>query len=108
MTITEITIHPTTDPTLKAYVSIVFDGRFVVRDLKIIEIASKRFVAMPSKRMKDGSFKDTAHPLDPQTRAEIETAVFDAYAKALQTSPPLCHDTTGEGPDGSCLETVSN
>lgn len=68
---------------LKAYVSITIDDVFVVRDLKIIQGHSGLFVAMPSKKRKDGQFRDIAHPLNQDTRSEIENAVFDAFEKEL-------------------------
>ena len=34
---------------------------------------------MPSKKRKDGQFKDIAHPLNQEMREYIEKSVFDAY-----------------------------
>jgi stage V sporulation protein G len=71
MDITEVKVFPVDEEKLKAYITITLDGCFVVRDLKIISGATGLFVAMPSKRRKDGSFKDIAHPLNHGTRAEM-------------------------------------
>lgn len=68
---------------LKAYVSITLDEVFVVRDLKIIQGHSGLFVAMPSKKRKDGQFRDIAHPLNQDTRSKIENAVFKAFEREL-------------------------
>lgn len=84
MKITEVKVFPVSEDRLKAYVSITIDGAFVVRDLKIIQGPSGLFVAMPSKKRKDGQFRDIAHPLNQETRTEIEDAVFDAYEKELK------------------------
>jgi hypothetical protein len=44
---------------------------------------------MPSKKRKDGTFKDVAHPLNNDFRSKIEKAVLDAYDKeAQQTMAP--------------------
>ena len=53
MEITEVKIKLMDDPSerLKAFCSIMFDGCFVVRDLKIIEGVNGPFVAMPSRKM---------------------------------------------------------
>ncbi len=83
MNITEIKVFPVNEERLKAYVSIIIDGCFVVRDLKIINGNNGLFVAMPSKKRKDGQFKDIAHPLNPETREIIENAVFEAYEKEI-------------------------
>lgn len=79
MNITEIKVFPVNEDRLKAYVSLTFDNAFVIRDIKIINGTSGLFVAMPSKKRKDGQFKDIAHPLNQETRSKIEQAVFEAY-----------------------------
>ena len=79
MEITEVKVFPVKEERLKAFATITFDNCFVVRDLKIIHGNSGLFVAMPSKKRKDGSFKDTAHPLNVETRNKIESMVLDAY-----------------------------
>lgn len=79
MEITEVRVFPVREDKLKAYATITFDDCFVVRDLKIINGNSGLFVAMPSKKRKDGTFKDVAHPLNNEFRAKIEDAVLDAY-----------------------------
>ena len=70
---------------LKAYVSITIDDCFVVRDIKVINGPSGLFVAMPSKKRKDGQFKDIAHPLNIETRKMIEEEVFKAYEDEVKT-----------------------
>lgn len=85
MQITEIKVFPVNEDRLKAYVSIIIEGCFVVRDLKIINGNNGLFVAMPSKKRKDGQFKDIAHPLNPETREMIEKAVFEAYEKEVKS-----------------------
>ena len=54
-----------------------------MRDLKVIHGNSGLFVAMPSKKRKDGTFKDTAHPLNNETREMIETEVLTKYRDEL-------------------------
>jgi stage V sporulation protein G len=85
MEITEVNVYPVNEERLKAYVSITIDGCFVVRDLKVIRGNNGLFVAMPSKKRKDGQFKDIAHPLNQETREMIERAVFDAYENAVKS-----------------------
>jgi stage V sporulation protein G len=83
MEITEVRVYPVNDEKLRAYVTITFDDSFVVRDLKIINGNKGLFVAMPSKKRKDGSFRDTAHPVNNQTRQLIEDKVLTAYQEEL-------------------------
>ena len=83
MEITEIKIFAVDEKRVKAYSSVVFDECFIVRDLKVIQGDNKLFVAMPSKRMKDGSYRDTVHPLNNDMRRKVETSVLEAYDKEL-------------------------
>lgn len=85
MKITEVNVFPVNEDRLKAYVSITIDECFVVRDLKVIRGNTGLFVAMPSKKRKDGQFKDVAHPLNQETREMIEKAVFEAYENAVKS-----------------------
>lgn len=85
MKITEVKIFPVNEDRLKAYVTIALDDCFVVRDLKIIQGPGGLFVAMPSKKRKDGQFRDIAHPLNQETRAMIEDLVFEAYENELKS-----------------------
>lgn len=86
MNISEVKVFPVNEDRLKAYVSITIDGCFVIRDLKIIEGPQGLFVAMPSKKRKDGQFRDIAHPLNAETREMIEKAVFSAYESEAHAS----------------------
>ncbi|MBI2607008.1 MAG: septation regulator SpoVG [Deltaproteobacteria bacterium] len=79
MEITEIKIFPVHEDKLKAYVTIVIDNCFVVRDLKVINGNTGLFIAMPSKKRKDGAFKDIAHPLNKETRDMMEQKIMAAY-----------------------------
>ena len=85
LTITGVTIRPYTseDDKLKAFASIIIDDAFVVKDLKVIEGNNGRFVAMPSRRGKDGVFHDIAHPLNQSVRDMIEAVVLKAYEEEL-------------------------
>jgi stage V sporulation protein G len=84
MKITEVKIFTVNEERLKAYATITIDDVFIIRDLKIIKGHEGLFVAMPSKRRKDGQFKDIAHPLNQETREMIENAVFNAYEKEVK------------------------
>ncbi len=84
MQITEVKVFPVTDnDKLKAYATVIFDNCFVVRDLKIIDGNGGLFVAMPSKKKKDGTYRDVAHPLNNETRDMIEGTVLKEYERTL-------------------------
>lgn len=84
MNITDVRVRKINDEgKMKAVVSITFDDEFVVHDIKIIEGQNGLFIAMPSRKMGDGDFRDIAHPLSSDTRNKIKKAIFDEYEKAL-------------------------
>ena len=85
MKITEVKVFPVNEERLKAYVTITIDDCFVIRDLKVINGNTGLFVAMPSKKRKDGQFRDIAHPLNQETRSELEQMIFDEYENAIKS-----------------------
>jgi len=83
MEITQIRVFPVEEEKLKAFVSVIFDDCFVVSDIKIIQGTSGLFVSMPSKKRKNGTFRDIAHPLNNETRRMIEEAIIDKYREVV-------------------------
>lgn len=85
--ITEVRVRPydRSNDKLKAFATITFNNCFIVTDLKVIRGKKGLFVAMPSRKRKDGQFKDVAHPLNTETRQMIEDKVLSEYEKALES-----------------------
>jgi stage V sporulation protein G len=83
MEITEVKVFPIQEEKLKAFVSIVFDHCFMVNDIKIIQGREGLFISMPSRKKKNGEFKDVAHPLNNETRRMIEDKVLGEYERIL-------------------------
>jgi stage V sporulation protein G len=86
MEITQIRVFPVQEEKLKAFVSIILDDCFVVSDIKIIEGGSGLFVSMPSKKRKNGTFRDIAHPLNNETRRHFEEQIISKYREVLADS----------------------
>ena len=89
MEITEVRVFPVEEEKLKGYATITFDNCFVVRDLKIIAGTSGLFEAMPSKKRKDGKYRDTAHPLSTEMRDAIESKVLGTYRAEVEKGSRL-------------------
>jgi len=87
MDITQVKVFPVDEEKLKAYVSIVLDDCFLVSDLKVIHGPNGLFISMPSKRKKNGEFKDIAHPLNRETRERMERRILEEYERARQVPP---------------------
>ncbi|KXZ40606.1 stage V sporulation protein G [Alkalithermobacter thermoalcaliphilus JW-YL-7 = DSM 7308] len=84
MKITDIKIRKITDEgKMKGIVSVTFDDLFVVHDIKIIQGQNGLFIAMPSRKISDGEFRDIAHPINSTMRQMLEEQVISAYKQAL-------------------------
>ena len=84
MNITDVRVRRVSkEGKMKAVVSITFDDEFVVHDIKIIEGQNGLFIAMPSRKMGEGDFRDIAHPLVSETRNKIRDAIFEEYERVL-------------------------
>lgn len=68
------------DSKLKGVASVTFDECFVVHDIKIIDGPDGFFIAMPSRKGKDGTIKDIAHPINTETREVLVQSVLNAYS----------------------------
>ena len=85
MEITDIRIRKVdSEGKLKAYVTLTFDGCFVVHNLKIISGQAGTFVAMPSRKTKKGEYKDIAHPINSDFRNALQGRILDEYDKMEQ------------------------
>ncbi len=83
MNITDVRIRKVeTDNRMKAIASITLDDCFVIHDLRVIQGDEHLFVAMPSRKTSTGEFKDIAHPINHDTRKELEDFVIKAYEEA--------------------------
>jgi len=72
------------DHKLKGFATVTLDGVFVIRGIKIIQHSDRYFIAMPSRRQKDGSFRDVAHPISSEFRAQLEKIVMERYWEAVK------------------------
>jgi stage V sporulation protein G len=86
MQITEVKVFPVDEDKLRAYVTITLDNCFAIRDLKIIRGTAGYFVSMPSKKRKNGTYKDVAHPINSETRSMIEEKIMDEYERVTNDS----------------------
>jgi stage V sporulation protein G len=84
MHITEVRISLRDDAKLKAFASITLDDCFVIRGLKIIKGQTGTFVAMPSRKRKDGDYQDIAHPINNSTRKWMEDIVLQKYKEEVE------------------------
>jgi len=99
MEITDIRVRKINPPgehtgKMRAIVSVTFDNEFVVHDIKVIQNNNKLFIAMPSRQIEDGTYKDIAHPIRVSLRNKIQEAVLGRYAVALEDAIASLRDDT--------------
>jgi stage V sporulation protein G len=85
---------------MKAIVSVTFDDEFVVHDIKIIEGQNGLFIAMPSRKMGEGDFRDIAHPINSMTRNKIQDAIFVKYEQMNEEEEAAAEALGEEEPPG--------
>ena len=105
MEITEVKVFPIQEEKLRAFVSIVIDRCFMVNDIKVIQGRDGLFISMPSRRKKNGDFKDIAHPLNNETRRMIEERILNEYESAVgQPVQRRIHRVESEGAAAAAVE----
>ncbi len=83
MEVTDIKIRLVSETDqLKAFATVVFDSVLVVHNIKVISTGEKLIIAMPSRLVSNGEFKDVVHPISSEFRNKLASQVLDAYEKA--------------------------
>ncbi|MFE7817839.1 septation protein SpoVG family protein [Priestia megaterium] len=87
LTITDIKMKIKDGNGMKAICNIIVNGMIALNDIRIVENRSgKLMVAMPSKKMPGGKFKDMANPVNAEARKIIEDAVIGEYDRLTTLS----------------------
>jgi stage V sporulation protein G len=98
MQITDIRVRQVFDEgKMKARVSITLDNQFVVHEIKVIEGENGVFIAMPSKKLPGGEFKDIAHPINRETRVMFQKAIIKAYEEKVAEEAQRSEQQAAEG-----------
>jgi len=111
MKVTEVRINPAKGGKVRAFASVVFDDCFIVNDLRVIEgREGQKFVTMPARKTRNGQMRDVAHPLNSETREEIEARVLKEYEDAVQNMavPAHTHGAERKGGSQSVMERLSS
>lgn len=80
MKITKVTLRPVAMNKVCAIASIVIDDAFVIHDLRVVNGDKGLFVAMPSRKLPNGDFRDICHPINSEARDMIQQAVLEQFA----------------------------
>lgn len=79
MQITKVTLRPVAMNKVVAIASIVIDDCFVVHDLRVVNGGKGLFVAMPSRKLPNGDFRDICHPINTDARNAIQESVLAQF-----------------------------
>ncbi|MGE5591753.1 MAG: septation regulator SpoVG [Bacillota bacterium] len=64
---------------MRAFASVTLDDQFVVHDIRVVDGNNGLFVAMPSKKLPSGDYRDVAHPITSAMRQQMQERVLAAY-----------------------------
>ena len=79
MRITKVTLKPIAMNKVVAVASIVIDDSFVIHDLRVVNGDKGLFVAMPSRKLPSGDFRDICHPISNEARDELQRIVLAEF-----------------------------
>ncbi|MCS7183683.1 MAG: SpoVG family protein [Thermoanaerobaculum sp.] len=82
MEITEVRVNLNRQGRVKAFVQVVVDHALLIGDIRVMEgKEGTLYVAMPSRRLRNGSFRDVVHPLSSEVRRQLEEAILGEYER---------------------------
>lgn len=74
---------------IAGYASLELNSALIIQDMKIVRgNAGRLFVSMPSRKLKNGNFKDVVFPANQATRDLIERAVLEEYRRVRGDAAP--------------------
>lgn len=93
MEITEVRVNLNRQGRVRAFVQVVIDNSLLIGDIRVMEgKEGTLYVAMPSRRLRNGSFKDVVHPLSTDARRQLEDAILTEYHRlAQELGDPAVH-----------------
>ncbi len=85
MEITDVRVRKLSEEgKLRSIVSVTLDDCFVIHDIKLIEGQNGLFIAMPSRKVAEGKYRDIVHPINSSMRQQLQDAVLTAYEDAKE------------------------
>jgi stage V sporulation protein G len=79
MEVTKVSLRAVAMNKVCAIASVVLDDAFVVHDLRVVNGEKGLFVAMPSRKLPNGEFRDICHPINADSRQRLQEAVLDQF-----------------------------
>lgn len=71
----------------KGLASVTIEDCFVVTGIRIMQGSNGLFIAMPSRKLQNGEYKDICFPVTAEARNDIQTAVLNKYNGEEEPQP---------------------
>lgn len=82
------------DQKIRAVVSVTLDDMYVIHGIKILKGETGYFIGMPSKKVKEGEFKDIFHPVNSEARQILQDEILEIYLREEAVSGGMRPDRT--------------
>ena len=84
VTITSVTVRKVEkeNSRMRGIASVLLDDSFAIHDIRIIEGDNGLFIAMPSRKTPTGTYRDIAHPINPEVRKMFEEKILEEFNNA--------------------------
>jgi len=82
-----------------AFASVTINDSFAITGIKVMNGENGPFAAMPSTKLRDGSYKDICFPTTKELRAELNNVVINAYNVALEKMLGISEKESEKTPD---------
>lgn len=82
----DVKVYPVKEPTgnLLAFASVNLGGCFAVNGIRIMDTQKGAFVAMPSRKDKEGKYHDLCCPTTKEMRQALNAAILEEYQRAVE------------------------
>ena len=77
-------LFPERTDNLKAAASLVLDGCFVIKNVRVIQGDNGLFMSLPARRNVNGDFKEICFPTTKELRTAMSDELLRAYAEAVK------------------------
>ena len=68
---------------LRAFADVTLGGCFAVKGLRVMDSAKGIFVSMPSRKDRDGEYRETCFPTTARMRTDLTNAVMGEYQRVM-------------------------
>lgn len=68
---------------LRAFADVTLGGCFAVKGIRVMDSAKGLFMSMPSKKDREGEYRETCFPTTARMRSDLKNAVMGEYQRVM-------------------------